>query len=233
MSDETWLSDYLLGEGTDAQRAEAERRLAADPALRVRAQQLGDVTDRLKALPGLAWQGLELPSELGEPPGRRRARPDSDRPGVSRRRWRASPALAAVALAIVFAAGIGLGALIWSGSSGPRATVEHTVTLTALPGSAPQARGTAILTSDGHLRLSVAGLPPTAAGHFYEAWLMTSTTRLVAIATFRVTPGGHATMTVMLPAAATAYRYIDISAQSAGAGPDHSGDSVLRGPTRT
>ena len=69
MSDNTWLSDYLFGEGTDAERAEAERRLAADPALRAQAEQLGDVTDRLRALPGLAWEGLDASPEPERSPG--------------------------------------------------------------------------------------------------------------------------------------------------------------------
>jgi hypothetical protein len=87
--------------------------------------------------------------------------------------------------------------------------------------------------SDGELQLSVHGLAATTTGHYYEAWLMTSTQRLISLASFQVAKRGHAQLTVHLPTAPSRYRYIDISLQSVADGAGHSQQSVLRGPTHT
>jgi hypothetical protein len=79
------------------------------------------------------------------------------------------------------------------------------------------------------MRLTVNHLPASRAGTYYEAWLMTSATRLVPVAAFRPGPGGRAQIDVPLPAAATGYRYIDISLQRTNAGTAHSHQSILRG----
>ena len=60
---------------------------------------------------------------------------------------------------------------------------------------------------------------------------MSSTSRLVPVASFRVGADGHAQVRVPLPADPTAYRYFDVSRQVAGAGTAHSADSILRGST--
>ncbi len=51
------------------------------------------------------------------------------------------------------------------------------------------------------------------------------------LTSFRVGASGTASVTLLLPAPAGAYRYVDISLQAVGAGAAHSADSVLRGPT--
>ncbi|HEU4599669.1 MAG TPA: anti-sigma factor, partial [Solirubrobacterales bacterium] len=79
--------------------------------------------------------------------------------------------------------------------------------------------------------LDVAGLPPAGPGHYYELWLMSSPSRTVPVASFNVNANGHAEVRVPLPAAPAAYRYFDVSRQTASAGTVHSGESVLRGPT--
>jgi hypothetical protein len=64
-------------------------------------------------------------------------------------------------------------------------------------------------------------------------WLMNSTRDLVAVTSFRVSSAGRARVTVILPVDPRRFRYIDVSLQRAAAGPEHSGDSVLRGRLRT
>jgi RNA polymerase sigma factor (sigma-70 family) len=85
-------------------RAETERLLAGDPALRARALRLQETADALRAVPGAAWEAIGGDDA-----------PAATRPG--RRSWRAlparsSPVLAAVLAAAVFAAGAGAGAVI-------------------------------------------------------------------------------------------------------------------------
>ena len=60
---------------------------------------------------------------------------------------------------------------------------------------------------------------------------MSSTTRLVPIASFTVDSQGRAHLKLTLPAPASSYRYIDISRQLTRSGTADSGDSVLRGAT--
>ena len=78
--------------------------------------------------------------------------------------------------------------------------------------------------------LTVEHLPVTAPGHFYELWLMNSTSDLVSVASFNVDAHGRAQLSVPLPVSASRYHFLDISLQQAAAGPAHSGDSVLRAP---
>lgn len=227
MSDETWLTDYLLGEGDPSERAEAERRIAADPELRTRAAQLSQVTQGLESLPAAAWESLEQTEAALDPVG-----VDTDRRSqpVRRRRRRRYPRPAAVvaALALVFCAGLGVGAAIWAG--GNAIAIRQTIVLHPLAATS-NARGFARLTHGGRLQVSVSGLAKTPPGRFYEAWLMTSTTRLVPLASFRVSADGHASVNVSPPAALSQYRYVDISLQRASDGTAHSRDSVLRGST--
>ena len=222
MSDDAWLTDYVLGEQTDVERAAAETRLAADPDLRRRVDELREVSARLHALPAAGWAGLEPPTELIPAPTQRRPPRWHGRVSV-----RVSAAWAATACAL----GVMAGALVFSGSTAPAPPTGRAVVLSALPGSPSAAHGEAVLTGDGELRLTVAGLPRTPGGVYYEAWLMTDARRLVALATFRVMDGGRATVQIVLPAAIDAYRYVDVSRQDVRAGPAHSADSVLRGPT--
>jgi hypothetical protein len=216
MSDERWLSDYVLEEAAEDERREIEARLAADPSLRERAQRLRDVAAELEALPPSVWSAVT---------GENDRRPVARRPRFPRGIPRLTAALAAAAL---FVAGLGAGALLEHGSAG---TPGRTVALAPL-GSAPTAAaGDAHLVGGDQLVLTVQHLPASRPQQYYEAWLMTSTTRLVPLASFRVGRGGQARLTLPLPAAASAYRYIDVSLQRVGAGTRHSADSVLRGAT--
>lgn len=83
------------------------------------------------------------------------------------------------------------------------------------------------------MELKVTGLPVAGAHHYYEAWLMSSAARSVPLASFQVDANGNATVRVPLPADPAAFRYFDVSRQAVSAGPRHSAESVLRGPTRS
>nr|MDQ2874681.1 anti-sigma factor [Actinomycetota bacterium] len=126
-------------------------------------------------------------------------------------------------------------ALIWAGGEGGAGNglvpSARTVALRPLPGSPTHAGGSAAVTSGGRLTLRVDRLPSAGHGHYYEAWLMTNTRRLVPVASFEVDHSGTARVTVPLPAPADHYRYFDVSLQSISHGTAHSHDSVLRGPT--
>jgi hypothetical protein len=219
MNDEQHLSDYLLDELEPDARARVEHQLSEDPKLRARAERLSPLVERLQTLPSAAWETVAL--DTAESP--------KDTGGV-RLGGRLTPRIAGVlatAAIVLFAAGIGVGALLQRGSSPAGATVV----LKPLPGGPPAASGVAHLSSSQHLQLVVSNLPRTSAGGYYEAWLMTSTTKLVPIASFTVDAQGRAQLQLTLPAPASSYRYIDISRQLPRNGTAHSGDSVLRGST--
>jgi hypothetical protein len=118
-------------------------------------------------------------------------------------------------------------AVVGGGSS--RQTVRS-VQLSALAGVPARAHATATMIGSGRVQVNVEYLPPTNASHYYELWLMTDATHLVAVASFRVNGSGDANLSLPLPASPTLYRYLNISLQSAGAGASISNQSLLRGP---
>ena len=227
-SDEAALSAFLLDDLDPGERDLIERRLAQDSALRAREQRLAPLVGQLEHLSPDAWAFVAT---------RHGAQPDlrddlSARAPVPRSRWwhgRLSmrPALAAMAAVALLAIGVGVGVLLsrTPGSSGT------TVVLRALPGEPTSAFARGRLTPDGQIELMISHLPASQPGTYYEAWLMTNTTRLVPVAAFRPGADGWAQLDLPLPAAAAAYRYIDISLQRTGAGTAHSRHSVLRGNT--
>lgn len=224
MNDDQWLSDHLLGEASASERDELERRMAADPVLRARVRALEDVTQRVQAVPMAAWEAIAEPAPA---PVRH--------PRRSRFAGFSVPRLAAAALAAVllFAAGFGTRAL-----SGGTARVTSTLqppgrqlVLEPLAGGPAGVSGSAYLHGGQSMVLVIHHLPTTAPGRYYEAWLMTSLTKLVPLTSFRVDRNGQARIVLQLPASERDYRYIDVSLQDVGAGVAHSADSVLRGPT--
>ncbi|MFI1562341.1 anti-sigma factor [Streptomyces sp. NPDC020490] len=122
-------------------------------------------------------------------------------------------------------------------------TVTWWVTQTSSPGATPatdgrrlaslqaRAAGYARLTADsrGHrtLDITVKGLPTTVG--YFEVWLMDRThTALVSMGVLG--PDGHATLPVPDNIDLREYSVVDVSVQSYNGKPDHSGDSVVRGP---
>lgn len=218
MSEPYDISGYLLGELDDQRRAEIEQAIANDPVLRAQVDRLRPVVDQLDQLPDTAWTTV-VPEDQAPPSAQRRPRA-----GRTIGLPRLAAALAAVA---VLGFGIAIGVLI----ERPSSPHGHTVSLRPLPGAPPTATGTATTVNQKRMLLTVRRLHPTAPGTYYEAWLMTSTTDLVPIASFDVNTGGNAHLDVPLPASPDLYRYIDISLQHLNAGLQHSRQSVLRGPS--
>ena len=117
------ISAYLLGELDDAERAEFERRLAREPALRAEVEALRPVVRGLAAMPQEAWKAPEPPplslpvSEISE------ARVKRSPPRA--RGWRWTPARAALAGAVAAAflgAGVWIGTLVDDDPPGPSPT---------------------------------------------------------------------------------------------------------------
>ncbi len=163
MSDDRLLSDYLLGECSEADRRLMESRIKQDPALRRRVHQLTAVTNRLEALPPGAWAALGE-QEPEAPSGPRRRWP---MPGLARARL-----LGAVGAIVLFAVGLGVGVLVsGSGSSG---SAGRALTLRPLASAPSAATGVAHVVGGNRLKLVVAHLTPNHPGGYYEAWLMSS-----------------------------------------------------------
>ncbi|HKY14228.1 MAG TPA: anti-sigma factor [Microthrixaceae bacterium] len=90
-----------------------------------------------------------------------------------------------------------------------------------------------VLSEDDQLRLQVDmhDLPAPAPGTFYELWLINPTSGTpVSVATMR-DGSSDVTTSIDLPAGTdpATYDVVDVSVQEDGAGPEHSGNSVLRG----
>jgi anti-sigma-K factor RskA len=221
---------YLLDSLDAGERADFERRLAGDAELRAEVEATRVLTTRLDALPEEAWpvaipEGVEPSSVPGE--GAAASPAQASEPARGPRRWTVRPALAVAALVVVAALAFGLGALITGGDTTKTAPA---IVLRPLEPAAGE-EATVAMPAPGEMLFTAEGLPTLEAGQYYEIWLMSSASRLVPVASFRVGADGHAQVRVPLPADPTAYRYFDVSRQVAGAGTGHSADSVLRGST--
>lgn len=238
MNRQETIAAYALGELEGAERERFEREVAADPVLREEVEATRGTMAQLEALPGDAWPAVAMPSEddatptaVGEtapaPPIADLAPPR--RPARRRRFALLRPApVAAMVLVAAVLGGI-VGALIAGGgdSSPPAKTV-----LVLHPLDAPKdSRGDVSMPDPDTMLLKTHGLPPSSAGDYYEVWLMSSDSKLVPVASFKVGQSGEASVEVPLPAAPGEYTYFDVSRQSVSGGLDHSQDSVLRGPT--
>jgi len=219
MVDRSEITEYLLGELDELDRARLERELLEDASLRAEVDSLRPVVARLDSLAGPVWEHVgehHAGTAAAGAPARR-----------SRRRGAALRPLAGALVAFAAAAAV-LAILLAPGGSGTR---SHTVVLSALAGAPPGSRATATITGSQRVQVSVEHLRPTDGRHYYELWLMTDTTHLVPVASFRVDGDGDAHLSLPLPASPAAYRYLNISLQRAGVGSSISSLSVLRGPT--
>jgi anti-sigma-K factor RskA len=261
MNQHELIAAYALGELEGAERERFERELAADPALRAEVEATHGTMAQLEGLPGDAWPVAAMPSAVDgaaaqgseaevarRPPvpapersgARRPPAPAAERSDArpapapararARRRFALSPAFAVAAVVIAAVLGGAIGALIASGgdsSSPPAKTV-----LVLHPLDAPKdSRADLSMPKADTMLLRAHGLPPSAAGDYYEVWLMSSDSKLVPVASFRVGESGEASVEVPLPAAPDEYAYFDVSRQTVSGGLHHSQDSVLRGAT--
>jgi anti-sigma-K factor RskA len=208
--------DYLLGELPDDQRARCERRLGDDPEFAAEVEWMRPLVGHLQGMSSRAWDHVDAVQGLTPPLPLARTR--------RARQWRPVFSLAAAALAA--AAVVLVLALTPGTSKAPPRQVE----LSALSGVTARAHATATIVGSERVAVDVQYLPPTDAKHYYELWLMTTTTHLVSVAAFRVDGSGYAQLSLPLPAAPAQYRYLNISLQQAGAGAGISSQSMLRGP---
>ena len=220
MADQGEIIDYLLDELDELDRVRFERSLQEDAGLREEVDRMRPVLARLDGLSDEAWDHVSAHHGAEGRPARQSA--------PRRRLFRLAPRRAAFAFAGVAAVAVIAIALLTAGSS--RAP-SHTVVLSALAGAPPGSRATATITGSRRVQMNIQHLRPTDAGHYYELWLMTNTTHLVSVGSFRVGQSGSARLSMPLPAPAGDYRYLNVSVQQAGAGSAISNLSVLRGPT--
>lgn len=227
---------YLLDSLDEVERAEVERRLSGDAELRAEVEATRALTTRLEALSGPAWPEVGAAVSAGNPASTGAGAPATSEPAAgarsgsesgSGRGWRVRPVFALASLFLVAALGFGLGALLTGGDSTRPAPAI--VLRPLVPTGSEEA--TVAMPAPGEMLFTAEGLPALKSGQYYEIWLMSSASRLVPVASFRVGPDGHAQIRVPLPAAPTSYRYFDVSRQQVSEGTDHSADSVLRGST--
>ena len=192
------------------ERIAAEAGVSPDAALASEAPASGDATSDDRDDPGGVAPVVDLESR--------------------RRRWTTLLATAAAVVALV--AGVGSFAASQSDDSPTELAAAQ-----LLPYEGAQvgdAAGTVELIDDGDqlsLRVDMKDLPAPAPGTFYELWLIDPTTgEPVSVATMKDGSSDVATE-IAVPAGTDPARFdvVDVSVQEDGAGPEHSGNSVLRG----
>jgi anti-sigma-K factor RskA len=235
------ITDYLLGELSSDQRTEFERELRANPALAAEVDELSQLVTQLETLPEEAWDETQPPPlrldalQLDGAPAERKSAP-APRESFLERFFGGSlslkPAIAMASVAIVFAAGLGVG-LLTGTSNNSASTLGGSLQQASLaPVSKidPQATGSADIKKDGQvIRLKLSGLKPSGNNEFYEAWLMDPDNGFISVGTFRVGSDGGTTLDLPVPVGTKKFPIVDISLQPANGKPTHSGVSVLRG----
>jgi anti-sigma-K factor RskA len=244
--------EYLLGELSPDAAERFEGEMLSDARLAAEVERLRPVISKLNAVPGEGWAPPEPPAldvaaitgrvASEAPPGP----PEPAGPEPAKRRRRFSdrfsfrlPQVAAAALSalLLLAAGTLIGMQLGGEDSPDRPT--ETLALSTIGNEVPQdATGEVKLTGVAEgggekAVLDVSGLKPNIAGEFYELWLIGDDGELVALGSFNVEPDGASQIEVPVPVNPGEFRYFDVSIEPDDGSPDHSGRSVLRGPTRT
>lgn len=155
--------------------------------------------------------------------------PATSSPSAARPRWQWLAAAAAVVAVLVAGAVV----VATRGEDGPAELAA--TTLRPVNGvDVGRASASATLQRDGtHLQLHVEmdDLPSPPSGTFYELWLLGEDGETpVSLATMKE-PAPSVSTDVDIPAGVDTGRYdvVDVSLQAEGEGPEHSGNSVLRG----
>jgi anti-sigma-K factor RskA len=192
-----------------------------------------DPVDRVDA-PASVWDGIAAQLEAEGEPTQAPPAPPADRPIVlaDRRRPVRWIAAAAAAVAVLIVAGVVVGTRT---SDDP---VEVAAAqLQPLDGiDVGEASAEVRLERDGdtaRLEVEMDDLPAPAAGTFYEMWLLSDDGEPISVAAMR-DPAPHVSTTITVPPGTDTdtYRVVDVSVQHEGAGPAHSGESILRGTLR-
>lgn len=216
MRDQSEIIDYLFGDLDELDRMRFERSMQEDAKLAAEVERMRLLVRRLDGLSSEAWDYAGAHHE-----------PAPSQPARQRRSW-----LTRRRAVFAFGAAAALAALlIVLLNVGSSSTPAKTVVLTAVAGTPPRSHATATISGSDRVQVNIEHLSPTDQRHYYELWLMTDTTHLVPVASFRVNPGGTARLSLPLPASPSAYRYLNVSLQKAGGGNGISSLSVLRGPT--
>ncbi len=241
--------EYLLDDLTDEDRASFEARMRGDRELREEVSEVDSLFAALRSLPEDSWSADE-PPPLALPIKGRDPRADEatveeappvapPRP-VRRRGWLSGlrvPALATGALAVLLA-GLAIGSQLGDeGATTPTSSPQQIVSSSELrpagkagSGSRGSARVIGADGGDQSLAVSVADMPATAPGRYYELWLMSGQGKLISVGGFKVGSAGARNVEVPLPVDPADYRLIDISLERVNGDPGHSAVSLLRGP---
>jgi anti-sigma-K factor RskA len=235
MSDRIDISDYLLGELSGDELAEAESRYREDPSFRDEVDRLRPAVRQLDRLPDEAWLATQ-PPPLRVPTAETPDDVRSDRPRQTQRWWQGlllRPAFAGVAAVALIAIGIAVGVLAAGGDPDPAPEGGDLLALEPVEPRGEDASGSARLVggSGGEAVVEVSGVEQSAAGEFYELWLLSGPDELVSLGSFKVGASGEETVRVPLPVDPGEFEFVDISIEPDDGDGSHSGRSILRAPT--
>jgi anti-sigma-K factor RskA len=122
-----------------------------------------------------------------------------------------------------------LAVVLLRGSDDDRLPAPPPTTLALRP--LPGVSGRAQLTLNGTgtaAELRAAGLRPSGARDYYEAWLADDRGRMVSMGTFHVPPDGRVDVHMEVPVDVSRYSLVDVSLEPDDGNPAHSSRSVLR-----
>ncbi len=105
---------------------------------------------------------------------------------------------------------------------------ELAMTGTELASSASADGTVEEMTAGTEVRLDIHGLPPAPDGMYYQAWARSPDGELVSMGTFHMR-GGDATITLWSAVSPRDFPIVTVTLQTLGAGPESSGQVVLRG----
>jgi Anti-sigma-K factor rskA len=142
----------------------------------------------------------------------------------TRRRSRAIWWIGAAAAAAVGALAVGIVVTRGDGESEEQFAIEGT----ELDADATATAEVAELSNGAAIRLDVVNLDPAPDGYYYQGWVRSEAGETVTIGTFHMR-GGDGTVTLWSGVDLAAYPTLTVTLQQEGAGPESSGEVVLRG----
>ncbi|WCB96900.1 hypothetical protein DSM104299_05670 [Baekduia alba] len=226
------------------ERPLATRLLADEPAFRAAVDRHRAASAALVALDEDAWspqtpppldRARVLDGAAGAPPPERAAGASSDpAPGAPaptsrrpRRLRRPRRVVAALATAAAIAAAVVLVLTRSHDDDAIPAPPPTTLALRPLDGVAVRAQ-LVVDPSGTEAELRAAGLMPSGAHDYYEAWLADANGRMVSMGTFRVPADGRVDVHMPVAVDLSDYQLVDVSLEPDDGNPAHSDRSVLR-----